>query len=236
MIRRLLPPKIKLQLRLLQRRWNDRKTPFAASVGDVSASVRISVRQDIKRTSLFENKVHNLQTAAKRIESIVIHPGEVFSFWQIVGNPSEKNGYRTGRNILNGILQESVGGGLCQLSGIVYHVSLLAGLPVPERFNHTVDIYAEEDRFTPLGADATVVYGHKDLRVSNNLAKPLQFTFQFEEEAITCSIRCAIDLKPLDLTFERTEEPHKRFVQTRCANSGNLIATSEYRLPAGRQR
>lgn len=232
MIRRFLPPRIKLQLRLLQRRWNDRNVIFAASSGKLDEPVRISVRQDIKRTSLFENKVHNLQTAARRIESIVIRPGEVFSFWQIVGNPSEKNGYRVGRNILNGVLQESVGGGLCQLSGIVYHVSLLAGLPVPERFNHTVDIYAEQDRFTPLGADATVVYGHKDLRVRNNRDVPLQFVFQFEEEAITCSVRCTADLQPVELAFERFEESQRRLVQTRCVVSGKLIAMSDYRLPA----
>lgn len=232
MIRRLLPPKIKLQLRLLQRRWKDRRTPFAASSGKLDAPVCVFVRQDIKRTNLFENKVHNLQTATKRIENIIVQPGEVFSFWQVVGNPSEKNGYRMGRNILNGVLQESVGGGLCQLSGIIYHVSLLAGLPVSERFNHTVDIYAEEDRFTPLGADATVVYGHKDLRVSNHLPVPLQFTFEFDAEAITCGIRCAHELKPVELTFERTEQPHRRFVETRCAGTGNLIAISEYRLPA----
>jgi vancomycin resistance protein VanW len=231
MIRRLLPPQIKLQLRLLQRYWNDRRIPFAGSAGKIDAPMRISVRQDIKRTSLFGNKVHNLQTAAKRIERIVIQPGEVFSFWQIVGNPSEKNGYRKGRNILNGTLQESVGGGLCQLSGILYHVSLLAGLPVSERFNHTVDIYTEEDRFTPLGADATVVYGYKDLRVSNSLSVPLQFTFEFEEEAIICGIRCVNELLPVELVFQRTEGIKNRFVRTHCMKTGKLIATSDYRLP-----
>jgi vancomycin resistance protein VanW len=235
MIRRFIPPAIRLQLRLLQRRISDRRNrtvlPLATSTGILSHPTQLQIDQSIKRSHLFENKVHNLQKAAAHIGEVIIQPGEVFSFWKIIGNPSEKNGYRKGRNIVNSKLQEAVGGGLCQLSGIIYHTSLLAGLIIVERHNHTVDIYKEEDRFTPLGADATVVYGYKDLRIQNPFASPVAFSFDFEEEQISCAIRTDIRLTSRKLDFRRSDQPTSRKVETVDQQTGETLAVSSYRLP-----
>lgn len=232
-MKKLIPASFKRRFRLLQRAYRDwknrRALPHAISRDKLDEPVQITVKQLIKRTSLFENKVHNLQRAARELEQVIVHPGEVMSFWKIIGDPSVKRGYKTGRNIVNGTLQEAVGGGLCQLSGIVYHTALLAGLTILERYNHTVDIYKEEDRFTPLGADATVVYGYKDLRFQNTLSVPLQLSFSFEEEAITCGIKSAEALSPLELNFERIEGAGFRLVYTKDV-SGNTIAESRYKL------
>jgi vancomycin resistance protein VanW len=236
MIRQLIPPAIRLQLRLLQRRLSDRKQrmrlPLASSIGTLDEPIQLQINQVIKRSHLFENKVHNLHRASQCVGEIVIQPGEVFSFWKIIGNPSERNGYKKGRNIVNGKLQEAVGGGLCQLSGIIYHASLLAGLEIIERHNHTVDIYKEEDRFTPLGADATVVYGYKDLRIRNSLSSPIRYSFTFEETLIVCAIRTNLPLTPKELIFARSEEPFSRHIRTTDGQTGETIAISDYKLPA----
>ncbi|HLP54292.1 MAG TPA: VanW family protein [Fluviicola sp.] len=233
MMKKLVPASFKRRIRLFQRAYHDWKNrhnlPQAVSKGRLDDAIQLSVQQSIKRTSLFENKVHNLQRAARELEQVIVYPGEVISFWNIIGNPSEKRGYKTGRNIVNGTLQEAIGGGLCQLSGIVYHTALLAGLNVLERYNHTVDIYKEEDRFTPLGADATVVYGYKDLRFQNNRSVPLQLSFMFGEESITCSIKSAEELPPRELHFERIEGNGYRLVYTKDP-AGNTIAESRYKL------
>lgn len=39
---------------------------------------------------LQKNKVKNLQIAAKKIDGLVIMPGEIFSFWNTVGKPTKK--------------------------------------------------------------------------------------------------------------------------------------------------
>jgi vancomycin resistance protein VanW len=235
MIRRILPPKIKLQLRLAQRYFSDKKERivFARTSSDNSAlhAIQFSVDQQIKRSYLFENKVHNLHRASKQIEQVVIRPGEVFSFWNVIGNPSEKNGYKKGRNIVNGKLQEAVGGGLCQLSGIIYHTVLLSGLTIIERHNHTIDIYKEEDRFTPLGADATVVYGYKDLRFRNSFSFPISFRFVFGEEAIRCSISGEETITARDIDFIRREEKSARHVETIDRGTMEVIVVSIYKLP-----
>ncbi|MES2555080.1 MAG: VanW family protein [Bacteroidota bacterium] len=232
-MKKLIPATFKRRFRLFQRAYRDWKNrgiqPHAVSRNELNEPIQLAVKQIIKRTSLFENKVHNLQRAAHELEQVIVYPGEVISFWKIIGDPSVERGYKTGRNIVNGTLQEAVGGGLCQLSGIVYHTVLLAGLTVLERYNHTVDIYKEEDRFTPLGADATVVYGYKDLRFQNNRSVPLQLSFSFETESITCGIKSADELQVQELQFERIEGNGFRLVYTKDL-AGNTIAESRYKL------
>lgn len=127
-----------------------------------------------------EAKNTNLLRAIKSIEQVQINTNEIFSFWRIVRNPSKKNGFVESRSLVNGKIENSIGGGLCQLSGLLYHISLLANLEIVERHNHSIDIYTEETRFAPLGSDATVAYGYKDLKIRNNLSSPIKFNFSIE--------------------------------------------------------
>ena len=80
-----------------------------------------------------------------------------------------------GRSLLAGQVGPDYRGGLCQLSGRIYYASLMAGLEIPERHPHSRDIYDDQTRYAPLGADATVAYAFKDLRVLNNLPFPVCF-------------------------------------------------------------
>ena len=109
---------------------------------------------------------------------------KIFSFWKIVGSPSQRKGFVESRSLINDKLEASVGGGLCQLSGLIYFMSLHANLEILERHNHSADIYTEETRFTPLGSDATVAYGYKDLKIRNTLDGPIRFNFSLNENSI----------------------------------------------------
>tara|TARA_B110000902_G_C14164891_1_gene534576 strand:- start:153 stop:539 length:387 start_codon:yes stop_codon:yes gene_type:complete len=105
-----------------------------------------------------------------------------------VGCPSKGNGFVESRSIVDGVLTATYGGGLCQLSGLIYYAAILANLEVIERYNHSKDIYTDETRFTPLGSDATVVYGFKDLKIKNNLKKPIRFSFLVDKNSLTIRI------------------------------------------------
>ena len=123
------------------------------------------------------------------------------------------------------------GGGLCQLAGIVYHLALIAGLTVRERHNHSVDIYAEDERFAPLGSDATVVYGYKDLRIQNNYDFPIRFGFTLDDRSLSCSLESGQAIAAGRLVLERQaveggeEVAAKRVVQGR----EELVARSRYK-------
>ena len=145
----------------------------------------LKIKQELKPN---EAKKKNLLKAIKSIESIEIGPNEIFSFWRIVGNPSKKNGFVKSRSLINGKIEDSIGGGLCQLSGLIYYISLSVKLEILERHNHSIDIYTDETRFTPLGSDATVAYGYKDLKIRNNLMSSIKFTFSMEENFLTINL------------------------------------------------
>ena len=221
---------IKLGLKLLLGHLEHIQKGYSFSFAKPNAQ-RISYNHKIKLTqSLKPNKakVHNLKLAIQSIESVDILPGEIFSFWKIVGNPSRRNGFIGSRSIINGQVTNSIGGGLCQLSGLVYYLSLKSGLEIIERHNHSMDIYTEETRFTPLGSDATVVYGYKDLKIRNNLTAPVKFSFQLEEETITVALNCMDILPEREVRFEQIDSSQSP-IRIRTIVDNIIIAESSYR-------
>lgn len=135
--------------------------------------VQLELTQAIKVTDFSENKIHNLALAAQSINDVMINPQQIFSLWTLIGAPTQQRGYLPGRSLVKQQLQAEYDGGLCQLSGLLYHLALTAGLAILERHPHSVDLYTEETRFAPLGSDATVVYGYKDFRFLNSLPQPI---------------------------------------------------------------
>ena len=67
---------------------------------------------------LQESKKVNLALAAQEINGLIIHPGETFSFWFLVGKPTRRRGYQDGLVIASDDLRAETGGGLCQLANI----------------------------------------------------------------------------------------------------------------------
>jgi vancomycin resistance protein VanW len=120
------------------------------------------------------NKVINLGIAVGRINGIILEPGETFSFWRAVGNPSALKGYRRAMVLHNGAIGAATGGGLCQLSNLIYWMTLHTPLTVTERWRHTHDVFPDADRTQPFGSGATVSYNYIDLRVKNDTANRYQ--------------------------------------------------------------
>lgn len=210
-LRKLLPQPVKLAYRIAKRQLRDLQTGALfkiAKPSDVSEPMlfAIELTQPIIANVWLENKKHNFRQAAQQVNAVTLQPGRVFSFWKTVGNPTANKGYKTGRNLVNGQVSETYGGGLCQLSGILYHTSLLAGLAIVERHNHSVDLYANgETRFTPLGADATVAFGYKDLRVANPFGFAVRFEVEVGAEKLVCRLRSEEPINAQFIEFQAVE-------------------------------
>lgn len=174
----------------------------------------VSVTQSLGQSSHLEAKRHNLAVALPSLSDLCLEPGELFSFWALVGSPSRRRGFVPGRNVVGGHLQESDGGGLCQLSGLLYLLALRAGLRIVERFPHSVDLYTDATRYAPLGADATVVHGYKDLRFLNPLPFPVALGLSLSEDALSGSVLAPVALEPCTLEFTLQEEGAFRRVRT----------------------
>ncbi|GAA4113532.1 hypothetical protein GCM10022393_12600 [Aquimarina addita] len=235
MKKKILSKGLRLQIRLMMRWCADlikgNLFRFASSGRKSDTFVhKITIKQEIKKTDSTENKIENIRIASEKINKITIKPGQLFSFWNIVGKASAANGFRKSRNIVQGVLQEDYGGGLCQLAGIIYHSALLTDLDILERFNHSLDLYTEDSRYTPLGADAAVVYGYKDLRILNTYSFAISFAFEITNESLKVFLLSPENIHKKDVYFERESSNSRIKVVTRDGNE-KLLAVSEYKKP-----
>ncbi len=113
-----------------------------------------------------ENTIYNIRLASEVINGILVKPQEIFSFNKYVGPAEKADGYKESTIIANGIFVNGYGGGICQVSSTLYNVALLANLQIVERYNHSV--YGDATKYVPLGQDAAIFYGFKNLRFKNN--------------------------------------------------------------------
>ena len=215
-LRRASPYGVRIAVALARRRWRDRLAGEFARRGAASFPHRVTeVVQEIRKSAFFEGKLANIRLGAALLDGVVVRPGEIFSFWALVGRPTQKAGFRTGRSVRGGAVAGDVGGGLCQLSGIAYEAGLRAGLDPVERHPHSRDLYSEEERFTPLGLDATLVWPYKDLRMINRLAVPVQLRSVVRELTVAASVMAPVAIEALELEVERIDHRDRREVRVR---------------------
>ena len=119
------------------------------------------------------NKIINLKLAVKKINGIVIHPHEVFSYWQLIGKPTRRKGYVDGMILDHGHFCYGIGGGLCQLSNLIFWMSIHTPLTIIERHRHGYDVFPDANRTQPFGSGATCFYPHGDLMIRNDTDQDL---------------------------------------------------------------
>lgn len=176
-----------------------------------------------------ENKVFNLKLAAKRLDGLLIRPGETFSFWQAVRGADREMPYKEGLAEINGRLTTQRGGGLCMLSNLLFWLLLHTPLTVLERHGHNVKDFPEPPSDAPLGVDATVAEGWLDLKVRNDTESTWQLMIGFDEEHIIGRIYTDRDMgdryKVVNENLCYTREGGQVYeevevVRKRCAASG----------------
>jgi glycosyltransferase involved in cell wall biosynthesis len=116
---------------------------------------------------LLAGKIHNLRLAIRRLNGVEVPAHGVFSFWKQVGRTSRFKGYVAGRELREGCLIPSIGGGLCHLSNSLYDAALRAGFEIIERHAHTQVIPGS---LAETGRDATVFWNYVDLRFKSRHA------------------------------------------------------------------
>lgn len=113
------------------------------------------------------NRIYNVGLAAERTNSVLVPPGEEYSFNKSVGEISGATGYKTAYVISGGRTVLGDGGGVCQVSTTLFRAAMSAGLPITERWAHAYRVGYYEQNSGP-GIDATVYSPSKDLRFLND--------------------------------------------------------------------
>lgn len=113
-----------------------------------------------------EGRRNNVARAAELISGTLLAPGEEFDFDTVVGQRTPANGFTTAPAIVAGKLEETLGGGICQVSTTLFNAVFFAGLDVTARTNHSLYI-----SHYPKGRDATVSWGGPAFRFRNDTDK-----------------------------------------------------------------
>lgn len=152
------------------------------------------------------NKITNLKIAVARLNSVVIKPGETFSYWKLIGKPTYKKGYLDGLILCaDGSFKAGVGGGLCQLSNLIFWMTIHSPLTVVERHRHSHDVFPDVNRTQPFGTGATCSYNYLDLQIYNGTNSEFQLLLNVGEEYLTGELRSS---EPCRYKYEVYEKEH----------------------------
>ena len=110
----------------------------------------------------------NIKIAASRLDNSFLLPGESISFLDVLYDDSDGKSYQKSGAFFKGKVVQAEGGGICQVSTTAYASFLFAGIIPTKRYPHSIPV-----SYSPLGLDAALSVGGKDLLVENTLDYPL---------------------------------------------------------------
>lgn len=161
---------LKSRVLILHRWWRERGTKVSCHsrlgavdadrvIGEVKAPLWTQI--SAAEFPLTAGKVQNLRAACRRLDGVAVPAGEVFSFWKQLGRTTRRAGFTEGRELRSGCLVPNLGGGLCQLSGLIHAAAVKAGLEIVERHEHSRTL---PGMVPDPAQDATVFWNYVDLR------------------------------------------------------------------------
>ena len=154
---------------------------------------------------LQDNKVTNILLACKKINTLVIRPGETFSYWSTVGPTDKKHGYKEGLVISKNGLTSGYGGGLCQMANMIHWLVLNSPLEVTELHHHSDALFPDERRRVPFGTGTSVCYNNVDYRFKNTTDQNVQLMVWVEGDELCGELRSE---RPFPCRYKLSEEDH----------------------------
>ena len=154
---------------------------------------------------LQENKKTNLELASKKINGLIIHPGEIFSFWYIVGQATKEKGYKDGLVISKTGFTKDIGGGLCQLANMIHYLVLNSPLEVVELHHHSDALFPDDRRRVPFGTGTSIFYNYLDYRFRNNTDQNIQLLLWVDNDILCGELRSE---KEFPNRYKLEEENH----------------------------
>ncbi len=115
-----------------------------------------------------EGRHKNIELGVSRIDGTILLPGEEFSFKKELGTTTVEDGFSEEKIFLNGEVTKGVGGGLCQVSTVLFRTAMASALPITERANHSFTVSRYDE-----GLDATYSDPGPDFKFLNDTANPI---------------------------------------------------------------
>ena len=110
----------------------------------------------------------NVNNGCNRINGTVVYPGDVFSVYEMVSPFDAEHGYELAGSYENGMVVDTYGGGICQVSTTLYNAAILAELEIRERYAHSMIV-----TYVQPSMDAAIAGTVKDLKFENTTDAPV---------------------------------------------------------------
>ncbi|MDH8676834.1 VanW family protein [Fusibacter bizertensis] len=166
---------------------------------------------------LQDNKAINLNLVRPKIDSVVILPGEKFSFWYLVGKCTRSKGFKEGLIIKNGEANKGIGGGMCQFTNLIHWLVLHSPLTVLEHHHHNgLDLFPDYGRQVPFGTGTSIAYNYIDYQFENNTMHSFQLKITINDEYIKgelysdLPVENAYHLKEENCYYSKTNQDYYR--------------------------
>lgn len=154
---------------------------------------------------LQENKVINIEIASSKINGLIIHPGETFSYWRTIGSVNKRKGYKEGRVIINNKVKPGMGGGLCNLANTINLLILNSPLEITEFHTHSDALAPDYGERIPLKDGTCVGYNYVDYRFKNTTDSDFQLNLWVKDKYLYGELKC---VKEFSWEYKLTEENH----------------------------
>lgn len=149
------------------------------------------------------DRTYNLKVGSDKLNGHILRPGEIFSFNEVVGDRTEKEGYRVAPVISAGELIDGLAGGMCQIASTLHAAAFFAGLEIVYSTPHS-----RPSSYITMGLDSTVVYPTVDLKLRNPYDFPIVMHYQVNQGSV--KVELLGKERPNKVIFEReikTETP-----------------------------
>lgn len=169
-------------------------------------------------------RARNIEVGAAKLDGLVMPPGELVSFNQIVGERSEENGFQKAYEIFKGEMVPGIGGGTCQVASTLHAAVFFAGVDVLERLPHS-----RPSAYIPMGLDSTVVYPSVDMKLRNPFPFPVVVHAKVDGNKLR--IEVLGKEKPASVTFSRAvvqTYPYTRKVIEEPGLSGQKVIVKQH--------
>lgn len=154
---------------------------------------------------LQENKVINVDIASSKINGIIIHPGEIFSYWRTIGTVTKRKGYKEGRVLVNNKIKAGMGGGLCNLANTINLLILHSPLEITEFHTHSDALAPDYGERIPLKDGTCVGYNYIDYRFKNTTDQDVQLYVWVKDKTLYGELRSE---KEFPWEYQIIEENH----------------------------
>jgi len=142
------------------------------------------------------DRTYNLKVGADHLNGHILLPGQLFSFNEVVGDRTEKEGYRVAPVIQSGELVDGLAGGMCQIASTLHGAAFFGGLEIVSSTPHS-----RPSSYISMGLDSTVVYPTTDLKLRNPYDFPVVMHYTVNQGSV--KVELLGKARPHRVVFER---------------------------------